>query len=80
MPELDRCPHSTVPGASRRSCSLCIGATPRLCTRDEATGQLFIDGKPIDREFALNPTQCAPLGRRGRPKKGVTLNDPDDAN
>lgn len=47
------CPHSLVGDA--RQCSLCKGAVPRICTRDETTGILMIDGVPQDRKFALGP-------------------------
>jgi hypothetical protein len=42
-----------------------------VVTRDDATGQLFIDGVPLDRPFALGPTPGAPLGRRGRRGKAA---------
>lgn len=45
------CPHSLV--GSPETCSMCRGATPRVVTRDPATGEVRLDGVAIDRPFAL---------------------------
>lgn len=58
------CPHSRAPGATPETCSLCRGVTPRIVTRDEATGQLLVDGKVEPRAF-MAPS----YGRNGPPRR-----------
>lgn len=70
------CPHSMVGEAA--SCSQCLGAVPRIITRDEVSGQLAIDGQPVTRAFALAPPTPRNV-KRWQKRKKVDPAD-DDAN
>ncbi len=65
------CPHSLV--GSPSSCSMCIGAVPRIVERDPDTGVMSIDGRPVDRKFLPASTyrNGPPKYRGGRPTKAV---------
>lgn len=76
------CPHSSAPGSSPETCSLCRGAKPRVVTRDEQTGQLLVDGKVEQREFmAPSYRRNGPPPRKGgRPRRDApprVLDEPE---
>lgn len=65
------CPHSLIGDAA--TCSQCRGAAPRVVTRDDATGQMMIDGRPVDRMWQPPGygRNGPPPRNRGRPSKAV---------
>lgn len=66
------CPHSLI--GSPELCSQCLGVTPLICKRDEQTGVITVDGKPVERAFqpAGSMRNGPPPRKTGRPKKEVT--------
>jgi len=68
------CPHSL--NGDPKTCSQCIGATPRMVTRDELTGRLAIDGKLVERGFVL----ASPPPRNVKRKRKPDPADADEAN
>lgn len=68
------CPHSSSAGSSPQTCSLCASATPKIITRDPATGGLLVDGKPKEHIYRApsygRPPRIA-RSKPGRPSKAV---------
>jgi hypothetical protein len=67
------CPHSSAPGSTAATCSLCRQASgdqaarPKAITRDPDTGQLLIDGVPKEGDDYTTPAygRTVPRKRRG---------------
>lgn len=61
------CRHSSVINSG--PCSQCVGATPKVITRDPVSGLLHVDGVLLQSRLFILPPQSPGGAKRGRPRK-----------